>query len=480
MSSRGWRAVALGLGGLLVGAALSAPSVLAHAVLLRTIPSSSQTLAQAPGEVRLLFSEPIDIVFSGVHVSNAAGQIVDTGNARVDPDDDHQLVVALQPALPNGVYSVVWRSLSTIDVHPDQGQYSLFVGVPVATSLAPAGSALAFSGTTPETTLGRWWFYLAASLFGGVLAAWKLVVGPVLADCRPELRAGVHRRAHRLIVLGGVLLVVGTLFTAVAQAAAAADVPLSAAFGQPLADLLLRGRFAAIWWPRIGLEAASLGLVAFGGLEGLAADCALATLPGVLLTSSLTSHGAALPEITGIGIAVDWLHIIGATAWVGGLVSLLVCLPVLRNPDLSGSGEVDPESRRVAEPGDLGARLIARFSRFALGASALVALSGVTQAVFEVGSWSALLSTGYGEMVLVKIALLGAMLILAAFNTWHGRAQLFIAAAHTGHLRVLRRSVRAELALGVVVLAVAAILTGTPPDRSAAPPPIVGQSASSP
>ena len=49
----------------------------------------------------------------------------------------------------------------------------------------------------------------------------------------------------------------------------------------------------------------------------------------MLLTSSLTSHGAALPEIAGVGIAIDWLHIVGATAWVGGLISLLMCLPVL-------------------------------------------------------------------------------------------------------------------------------------------------------
>ena len=64
----------------------------------------------------------------------------------------------------------------------------------------------------------------------------------------------------------------------------------------------------------------SLLLVAFGGLDGLAADCALAMLPGVLLTSGLTSHGAALPVGATLGIAVDWLHIVGATAWIGGLV----------------------------------------------------------------------------------------------------------------------------------------------------------------
>jgi copper transport protein len=454
--TRGWLAAALGLVGLLWCIALGPDRVFAHAVLLRSVPSGSQTLARAPDEVRLLFSEPIDIVFSGIHVIDAAGQLVDTGDAHVDAADDHQLVVSLRPGLPNGIYTVAWRSLSTIDVHPDQGQYALFVGVPVVAPAAPspASAALSLTATTPETTLGRWWFYVAASLFGGVLAAWKLVIGPVLADVtvvtggavladgavlaggRVAPRVAVHRRAHRLIVLGGVLLVVGTLFTAVAQAAAAAGVPLTAGVGQPLGDLLLRGRFASIWWPRIGLEVASLLLLAFGGLDGLAADCALATLPGVLLTGSLTSHGAALPAMSGIGIAFDWLHILGATAWVGGLTAVLLCLPLLWSADQSLAEPVVP-------------RLMARFSRFALCASALVVLSGVVQAVLEVGSWSALLDTGYGEMVLVKIALLGAMLLLAAVNTRRARV----------------RGVRAELALGVVALAVAALLTGTPPSR---------------
>ena len=141
---------------------------------------------------------------------------------------------------------------------------------------------------------------------------------------------------------------------------------------------------------------------------------------------------------------VDWLHILGATAWVGGLVSLLICLPVLwRHGVLS--------------------TLTSRFSRFALAASAIVVLSGVVQAVFEVGSLSALVATSYGELVVAKIALLAAMLVLAAYNTRHGRLHFASGDVKIGQLRALPRGIGAELALGVVVLAVAAVLTGTPP-----------------
>ena len=412
----------------------------AHAVLLRGTPSNRQSLTRAPEQVQLLFSESLDRVFSAVRVIDAAGQRVDTGDGRVDLDDDHLLVVSLRSGLPNGVYTVLWRSLSSIDVHPDEGQYQLFVGVPVVQQAT--SSAAGVMTSTPETTFGRWWFYLGASLFGGSLAMWKFVLSGILAGPHADARGAVRRRAYRLIVLGGVLLVVGTLFTAVAQAAAAADMPLLSALGQPIADLLLRGRFASIWWPRMGLEVASVLLIVLGGVEGLASECALATLPAVLLTSALTSHGAAVPVGAAPGIAIDWLHILGATAWVGGLIGLAVLAPTIWGAR-AGS---DRLLRRVA----------AGFGRFALVASLAVALSGALQSILELGSWVALLSTAYGQLVLVKVGLLVAMLLVALFNEWRVRTASSVAFG-------LIRGVRAELALGLIVLAVAAVLSGTPP-----------------
>ena len=406
----------------------------AHAVLLRSTPASGQTLVQAPDHIELLFSEPLDPVFSSVGVVNASGQRVDGGDSHLDPSNDHLLLVTLLPGLPGGVYTVGWRSLSAIDIHPDAGRYPLFVGVTATPNVLSTTSAEVTA--TPETTLGRWWFSAAASLFGGVLATWKLVLGGALVDPSRDL---VRRRMQQLIVLGGALLIAGTLFTAVAQAAAAANVPLSSAVGKPLSDLLLRGRFASIWWPRMGLEIASLLLIAFGGVDGLASECALATLPAVLLTSALTSHGAALAAGVGLGIAIDWLHIVGATAWVGGLVAVLSCLAVI--PRTSGAFGL----------------LVGRFGRFALVAALLVLLSGVLQGALELGSWPALTASLYGQLVLVKVVLLAAMLLLAGFNEWHTRGRVYAAALG------LRRGVGIELGLGVLVLAAAAMLSGTPP-----------------
>src|SRR3982074_2195655 len=148
--------------------------VTAHAVLLRSTPPTGQTLPRSPEQVVLLFSEPIDPFFSAVRVRNEAGLPIDSGNSHVDEANDHLLSVSLPPGLPNGIYRVWWRSLSTIDVHPDAGDYPLFVGV--AVSEASVASATYQSNATPATTFGRWWFYVAASLFGGVLLTFKMVL----------------------------------------------------------------------------------------------------------------------------------------------------------------------------------------------------------------------------------------------------------------------------------------------------------------
>ena len=408
----------------------------AHAILLRVDPPTGRPLASVPPAVSLLFSEPIDPEFSRVQVFDESGKQVDTGNSKVD---DTVLGVALQPGLPNGVYTVKWRSLSTIDVHPEAGQYLLFAGVP-ATENASA-TLTQTNESTPATIVARWWLYVAVSLFAGALFTWKLVLGPALSG-HDDVRTVALARTKRLAVAAGILLLVGTLFAAVAQAAAAAGVPLTDAFGNPLRDLLTRGRFAGIWWPRFGISVVAIAIVMWRGLDDAWSESAAAMVPAILLTNSLTSHGAALP-LAIVGIALDWIHVLAASVWVGGLATLVLVVPMLRRAD--DGKELVPD-------------VVRRFTRLAIVSVLAIVVSGTIQAAFEVGSWEALISTPYGQAVLIKVALLGAMLLIALL---HQRRSARLP---------LERGVRIELALGVAVLAVAAVVAGTTPARQTALP----------
>jgi methionine-rich copper-binding protein CopC len=97
----------------------------AHAVLERANPAVGSAVRGSPHELMLHFSEELESAFSTIHVDNAKGERVDTGDAHVDAHDASVLEVALPP-LPPGRYHVIWRVVS-VDTHVTEGRYAFDV-----------------------------------------------------------------------------------------------------------------------------------------------------------------------------------------------------------------------------------------------------------------------------------------------------------------------------------------------------------------
>jgi copper transport protein len=147
------------------------------------------------------------------------------------------------------------------------------------------------------------------------------------------------------------------------------------------------------------------------------------------------------------------------SAWLGGLVGLLVCVPA---------------ATRALEPGDrsrLLAAVLTRFSVVALAAVCVLAATGTTQAIVEVRHVDALTASAFGRSVLIKSGLLLALIGLGAVNRRRVvpamRGLAAAAAAPGGPGRVLRLTLRSEVALVLVVLGVTGALTGYAPPTSA-------------
>jgi hypothetical protein len=92
-----------------------------HASLVRSSPARRATLTTAPDRVQLWFNEAVEPKFSSVSVLDAAGQPVDLGDARVDPEDPKRLTVGLRP-LGRGTYRVRFRVLS-VDGHVVESEF---------------------------------------------------------------------------------------------------------------------------------------------------------------------------------------------------------------------------------------------------------------------------------------------------------------------------------------------------------------------
>ncbi len=110
---------------LCLGLALAWHIAHAHALLVQAVPSVGGTVAAAPTEVTIVFSETVEPAFSSIVVEDAAGNRVDAGKAYVVSGDARRLAVGLKP-VPPGTYTVTWRATST-DTHQTQGHFSFTV-----------------------------------------------------------------------------------------------------------------------------------------------------------------------------------------------------------------------------------------------------------------------------------------------------------------------------------------------------------------
>jgi len=96
----------------------------AHAYPAVSIPNNGATVTEPPREVRIQFTEGIEITFSQITVKGPNGEVVSQGKLRNLADDT--MAIDLKPLGP-GNYSVEWQVLS-VDTHITDGTLRFTVG----------------------------------------------------------------------------------------------------------------------------------------------------------------------------------------------------------------------------------------------------------------------------------------------------------------------------------------------------------------
>ena len=102
---------------------LAAGEATAHAFLDHAEPRVGNTVATAPHEVTLWFTQKLEPAFSAITVTDASGQRVDAGKTRVSGS---QMSVSMRSGGP-GIYHVTWHVLS-VDTHTTDGNFTFKVG----------------------------------------------------------------------------------------------------------------------------------------------------------------------------------------------------------------------------------------------------------------------------------------------------------------------------------------------------------------
>jgi len=105
---------------LLTAASFSQPAQ-AHAFLDHAVPAVGSTVATAPSQVLMFFTQDLEPAFTAATIADAGGQPIATAAATVDPQNKAELVLNL-PKLAPGHYKVSWHALS-VDTHRTEGSF---------------------------------------------------------------------------------------------------------------------------------------------------------------------------------------------------------------------------------------------------------------------------------------------------------------------------------------------------------------------
>jgi copper transport protein len=406
--------------------ALAAPQVaLAHATLTKTTPPDGAVLKRSPARVVLRFDEAVSAPFGAVRVIDGRGNRLDAG--ATSRPDDRTIAVALPDDLPRGTYTIAWHVISA-DTHPVHGAFAFSVGAVDPNAAAVAEQALAGDATPRSTQIGFGVVRFLRFAFVLLAAGGAFIVALARLD-----------RGRGVVAAAGLALVPVAVLGLVYQGATAGGFSLADAAHPDVVRTVADTRFGVVW-----LLQAALGVV-------LAALVLLrrppeAVVVGVVLAAATTaaSHASTAGPVA---FVADAVHVIAASAWVGGLAIVAYAVATARG-------------RRW----ELAADVVPRFSRVALVAVAVLVVAGSLNGFLEVRSWHALWTTTYGTLLWVKIALLVPLLALGAVNN-----RLSVPQLRAGRPQGRRRfalAAAAELCLFVVVLSVTAALVEQPPAKA--------------
>ena len=424
--------------------------IFAHALPLQSNPSTNAILDSSPAQIEIFFSEPLEASFSSIQVFNSQGEQIDNDDSRLNLADAKHLTVTMRSS-PDGVYTVVWRVLSTVDGHVTAGSFPFAVGNVDPLELEAAGQASQTYTISPYDIVARWLTFLtSASFMGGSIFLLFVWSGAKVPQSIQERMKPVWQRIIKLSLSA---IIVGSILGVMAQAGLTKGAELSAPWDKSFANVLLTTRGGVFFLSRI-----VAALTIFILLQKLSRKSnqwlALGLSLLILLTISLTSHSAALrsPIIPIIG---DWVHLSAAAIWIGGLIYFVVLMWIIR---------ADTSVERT----QFIARLIPRFSILAISSVVALGLTGLYSAFINVGTIERFLTTLYGQMLLGKSALLLPMLGLGAFNLLLVTGRMKRAAVdetQDGNIVIkrFRTSISTEIVLGISVMLVVAILTTVPP-----------------
>lgn len=410
-----------------VAAALALPATaFAHASLSSASPQTQATVQTAPTEIRLRFNSSVTATAAAIRVLAPDGAVL-SGASRVS--QDRRVVTAPVAGLTRGTaYTVRWRVTGS-DGHSPAGVFTFGIGVPAP----PPTEAVGAIGATWKDDIARWLLFAALALVIGPLVVRLLVLSGPMPDA-------LERRFHLVTTVAAFAVIDIGIVAFVVRASNALQLPVAELLYGDLQPFAEKTRFGiAFLVMTVGFAVVATLLLLAWVLDRHELRWPALGLSAVLVTGlSLSGHQGTEPNATVASELADWVHLMAAAVWVGGVATLALFVWPLA-----------PDLRQRAFLG---------FSRLAVGLVAAMVLAGIYLALVRLPELSDLWQTGYGQLLLLKIAIVALALAWGGFHHSFVRPRLEAG----GHPRV-RASLIGEAAVAAAVLLAAAMLTNASP-----------------
>lgn len=432
----------LALLGALFALVLLAAPVQAHAEYLGSDPADGAVVESPPEVITLSFSEAVSLRENAVRMVDATGEPVAVSAAAVDTS------VRTEPSeeLREGTYILSWRVISA-DGHPIAGATTFSIGQPSAT-VVEATVPTASDAASVARVIAQTAAYLGLLVWAGLMVFDLLVRSRA---GRPELEATtdpVSRASRRVAVVAALLAVLG----------AVVSLPLTAIYqnGGDLGDVLAAGSWSepltadsgwALLVLVVGIAVATTlrSRLQSNAVRVVAVAAVAVALFSVVLVGHTRSYGPAW-----LVIGADFLHVLAAAVWLGGLVGLGLLLAA---------------TARAVDTVEVAAstRTLTRFSTLAAVLVALLAVTGSVLGWRIIGSWSALFGTAYGITLVVKVGLALLVVALAGWNRLRLLPRVLRAPGHREAWLAVRRTVGVEAIILLLVVGATGVLVGQSP-----------------
>ena len=433
---------------LLVLSVSSIPFVSAHPFTDETIPNLSSNAPTGVSEVIVFFSEPVEIEFSVIKVLDSNGNQIDNKDTNYY-EDEKSLIVTTEP-LEDGVYTVTTKVLSKVDGHLVPGAFLFAVGdVVIDPKLLENQSSIDLI-FYPEAG-ARFPGIVGQTIVLGVVIASLIIWGTQnkqsIKEELEQVQIKHHQKFMTITGIGLMLVFISNILMIAVQTVRLEISPIES----------IQTYFGTIWLARMIITIVLLGLwFALDRKTNVTKKIQIPMLGAMLAlisTSSLIGHGAASGETP--ALILDYVHNLVAAVWIGGIFYFVFTLL----PSLSNLKEESREKMSLA--------LIPRFSIAFIISIGIVIITGPLLMWFLESDVGLITESVYGQLIMLKIAIASVMVALGGFFQFRVQktAEKNFQSGKINVHRKLRRSLKVDAALGVILLGVVALLTnGTLPE----------------